>query len=947
MCDCLSNVSKIGGKNMSRYVATIDTKWEDFTEKHKEIREEVEEKSKDFLEGKRPNPIAIRGPIGQGKTQLLYHIFEFVWRNGGMAFYTTLDKILPEKETTASDFAQQLDFGINQSVEKLKAGQIEEVPFFTKELIQFVKNSKKNIYEGEKVVFLIDEMERSYGKLLNKVKTDDRSPFGYWLEHTACFPIAAFTPLSHYEALYGEAEKRRWDSMQLPPITATVLRLKDKDFGNFVWWVSRGRLGISYKAMVSVKRKKFTDFKEFEELVSELGPIAGVPAIDLDNLAKLTKSFPSVIKLFPQSQVTLPSVMEGELVTKAEFIDLLKVSLGNEEWRERSIEFFAYYFNIVMEALSQNGGILLPLERYEEILALFKLGVDLAIEHETLEHDDAKYIFEKFHEIEEKFPSFFFKRLYRQLEKLSKGKGSVLSYREITNLFPMPITSPVFGDFDTADKAKEILLSDASYDYVAKDEIETTRGLTTFLYFPNEVRIRHYLNSQEIMNFLPPNKGLICILLDGDPLEISVQDVAAWLREVGRLTIELPSKMLRNFLTCFMAWVFNKRIADGYINNLRNILDEQTEALWSKDKESSRKVSHYRSMLETFLGSFKDTLLFDKEKYSAKASKDIIRRYGGRYTRFPDLVGVAFVERREERNLIYRFRKLLLDSDELKSLRSGIGGLLEDTSVTRRGFSTGLENIRNDFNRELHLLLALAHERQVQEEDFVTLSEQTEARTALRGIYTFARSNMPFSRLAEIKKEINGTLKEIEKLKQARKNIIQDVGLSVRESRSQKNQTQIKELQKIISDAENSSQYTRWLLVEFAIAILIDFKNQYLHPDQTILSKWETRSDTAKSFTIKREDIDKLKRETLDWLGKKRDEVNDELNADYKEALETLTRYDREVNWENVDVLEWSSFGEKIDTLVDQVEILKEIDSKLQGVLQVANEINDQLKKRV
>ena len=79
---------------MSRYVATLNTDWEDFTEKHKEIREEIEGKLKDFLEGKKPNPIAIRGPIGQGKTQLLYRAFRFVWENGGIAFYTTLDKLI-------------------------------------------------------------------------------------------------------------------------------------------------------------------------------------------------------------------------------------------------------------------------------------------------------------------------------------------------------------------------------------------------------------------------------------------------------------------------------------------------------------------------------------------------------------------------------------------------------------------------------------------------------------------------------------------------------------------------------------------------------------------------------------------------------------------------------------------------------------------------------------
>lgn len=930
---------------MSRYVATLDTPWEDFTGKHKEIREEVEKKLKDFIEGKKPNPIGIRGPIGQGKTQLLYSAFKFVWENGGIAFYTTLDKLIPQKETTATDLAQQLDSDISQCVAKLKVEQIEGIPFLTEEMKQWVKTRRANIHESSKVVFLIDEMERSYEKLLNKVRTDDRSPFGYWLEHTSYFPVAAFAPLSHYEALYGEAEKRRWDSISLPPITAKTLRLKDKDLGNFVWWVSRGRLGISYKAMDSVRRKKLTEFKEFEDLVGELGLIAGVPAIDLDGLVKLLKSFPLVINLFPQSQVTLPGVIEGELINNAKFIELLKDSLRNEGWAERSIEFLAYYFNIVADALSQNDNILLPLDKYEEILALFKLSVDLTIEHETLEHLDVKYISEKVHEIEKKFPTFFFTRLYPQLQKLSGGKGSVLSYQEVAKLFPMPITSPMFGGFDTIDKAKETLLSNVSYDYVAKDEIETTKGLITFLSFPNEVKLRNYLDSQEIKDFLPPNKGLVCILLDGDPSKISVQEVAGWLEDVGRLKIDAPSKMLCNFLSYFLAWTFNEQISEGYIDNLRTTLHKQAEELWSKDKELSRKVSHYRSMLETFLGSFKDLLPLDKEKYSAKASQDGIRRYGGRYKRFPDIVGLAFVRSKDERNLIYRFRKLLLDSDELKGLRSGIGGLLEDASVTRTGLSLVLENIHNDFDKELHLLLALAHQREVQEEDFASLSEQSDTKTVLRGIYRFARSDVSSSRVEEVKEEIGRILGKIEKLKLSRENIIQDIGVSVRESKSEKNQNQIKELKEIIIGAEGGSKYVKWLLVEFATAIIEDFKDQYLHPDQTILSKWERRTDIAKNFHVKKEVVSELKRDTLDWIGKKREEVNDELDAGYREALETLTRYNREVNWENVDVLEWSPFEEKVDNLVDQMGSLKELDSKFQEVLQLANSINERLRE--
>ncbi|MCR6691418.1 MAG: hypothetical protein MRT15_03430 [archaeon YNP-LCB-003-016] len=191
----------------------------------------------------------------------------------------------------------------------------------------FVKNLSKHGLRHDRVVFLIDEMERSYEKLLSKVRTDDRSPFGYWLEHTPHFPIASFAPLSHYEALYGHAERRRWDSITLPPITATTLREKEGDLGNFIWWVSRGRLGISYKAADSVRRKKFVEYKDFKDLVDELGPIAEVPAMDLDVTAKLLKACNFIVNIFPQEPTTLPFIIEGEILDKEKFLTFSNLRL--------------------------------------------------------------------------------------------------------------------------------------------------------------------------------------------------------------------------------------------------------------------------------------------------------------------------------------------------------------------------------------------------------------------------------------------------------------------------------------------------------------------------------------------------------------------------------------------------------------------------------------------
>jgi hypothetical protein len=927
---------------MERYVASISANWEDFTSRHKEVREEVENKVKEFLEGGRPNPLAIRGPIGQGKTQLLYHVFSFVWENGGIAFYTTLDRLLPHVETTASGFAEQIDVVINQCLEKLNSRAIDEIPLLTEEMRGFVKRLGESASRHTSVVLLIDEMERHYEKLLGKV---GREPFGYWLEHTACFPVAAFAPLSYYEALYGDAERRRWDSITLPPITALSLRQKTGDMGNFVWWVSRGRSGISYKAMDSSRRKGFVDYKDFKDLSDELGPIAEVPAIDLDALARLSEAYDFVVKLFPQKPASVPYTVEGDIVDKAEFIGLLKDCLRAEGWEDKSLQFFTYYFNMIAEAVSKDSNFLVPLEKYEELQALFNLAVDLAVEHETLENEDVKKIVDRFRELEGKFASFFYTKMFTRVQRLSSSKGSILSYKQLAVLFPPPITSPIFGRIDSLHEAKEIISAKSVYRYVAEDSIETNKGIITFRYFSNETRLKDWLDSSEITGFLPPNKALVCILLSGDPKQTRPTGVAEWLRSVNRLQIETPSKTLCDFVAYFTAWAFKNGVAEGYIDNLRDTLQEQSVVLWPNDKESSRKVSHHLRMLEIFLNSFRDSVSLGRERYSAKACQDSVRSYGSRYARFADVVGLAFTGSRADRDLVYRFRKFLLDSNELKGLRSGIAGLLEDASVTRKGLSKALDDIRMEFEGELSSLLALAHLKEIEEERFLELSERSEGKTVLKGIYRFARGDVSPSQFEEVKRETKGISKEIEKLKEERRKIIGSLGISIRESASEKNQSQFKELEQILSDAESASRYIRWLLVECSRAILKDFKDQYLHPDQTNLTRWQIRSRTALDFSNKKKDIEKLGKEVFDWIDKSKDEVLEELASEHSEALKKLIGYEQQVDWDSVDRLEWSAYEDMMDEVDGRISNLVGLNSKLSTVLQLADEINTELER--
>lgn len=488
------------------------------------------------------------------------------------------------------------------------------------------------------------------------------------------------------------------------------------------------------------------------------------------------------------------------------------------------MEFFTHYFGIIADGVSHNGNFLIP-NNHEEFKVLFKLAVDLAIESETSENEDVRQIADKFKELEEgqRFALLFYTKIFSRLQEISKGKDSVLSYREVANLFPMPIVSPVFGGINP-DKGREILLSKGTYDYVSKDELVTSKGTLTFLYFLNETKLRDYLNSSELIDFLPPYRGLVCVLISGDPAQVKLDGVASWLKSINRLAVDAPTKILCDFLACFSAWVFDKGLTDGSISDLRETLESQAEELWAEDKELSTRVSHYLRMLKTFLSLFTEALDLDKERYWAKVSQDSTRIYGSRFRRFPEVVGLAFVGSKDERDLVYRLRKLLQDSDELKGLRSGISGMLEDASVTKTGLSGALGNIRIDFEGKLPLLTALAYLKQVQEDEFLELSEQNEGKIALSGIYKFVRSDVSPSAISDVRREIGGIVAEIEKLRQERGKIAQLLGINLRESISEKNESQFKELDRILADASSASPYVRSILVEFAKTSLITSK---------------------------------------------------------------------------------------------------------------------------
>jgi len=588
---------------MALYEASIDKDWTDFTDIHATIRKNLEEPIEKFISGEKQNLFALWGPYGQGKTQLMYHLFKYSWEKGGIALFTKLEKLLPEDDMGSDDFKNHIETLIKQTIIKIKNGKIDDADLLNTEcknwLKQWLKNNTIKEEHEKHAVLLIDEMEQNYRSLLDKVTTDDNSPLKDCTAKNNFMIIAAFAPTSQYEAMTGEAEKRRWESYRLPTLPAEVLREKNAKYGNFTWWVSKGRLGLAFKIMDILQNRPLNDFKDFEEFANkDIGSIAKVPSIDTSELANYMKIKDHIIELFPHSKIKhKDGIVSGKIIKEEAFINILKDGLAEEGWKAEEIELFSDYLKYVISALSNEKGFLFPQNDGKDpkrILTLLKIAIDFAIETEGRKVAIAS-IYDRIYKWEN-FGQFYYTKIFSSVSVLSSSDATAISYDLLPKLFPLPITSPIVGK-NTIEKSKENLLTGhPSTDYIAKDVETITEGQITFLYFINNQKFKQFLDSLRVKEFLPPDRGVVCIVLENKE-NIRLEGAAGWLKAQRRIKIVYPSKMLRDFLISFMDYY-----QSPFQNKeLRTILEERVEEEFEKDKTLSRKLDYYKNILNEFL----------------------------------------------------------------------------------------------------------------------------------------------------------------------------------------------------------------------------------------------------------------------------------------------------------------------------------------------------------
>ena len=92
------------------YEAGLDRDYLALTDKHKSIVVTIESALTAFIQHGKAKPITIQGPYGSGKTQLLYHLFKYVWDKGAIGIYTHLEKLVPKQVIMSSGerFSQKI-----------------------------------------------------------------------------------------------------------------------------------------------------------------------------------------------------------------------------------------------------------------------------------------------------------------------------------------------------------------------------------------------------------------------------------------------------------------------------------------------------------------------------------------------------------------------------------------------------------------------------------------------------------------------------------------------------------------------------------------------------------------------------------------------------------------------------------------------------------------------
>lgn len=946
--------------------AIFTESWEDLTKFHRGVREQAQEQILSYIQqSKGVNPTAIWGPFGQGKSQLLYHLFKFVWQQGGQALFLPLEKLLPNKPMGSNEFAGFVKAFVLGHVEALRSGKLHEaLPL--QDMQEFVKPFLQDS-ASRPVVLFVDEMEGSYQSLAEVVWSGDRSPLRDWLEtvisgDSGHYAVAAFAPMSYYESVVGEAEKTTWYPLRLPLLTAEAARQRDHTRGNLAWWMSRGRVRALNRSLSLLSERGISStssYLEWEQLSKDVGDVGGVPPIDEDTLAKMlsrSKLAPLLLPLEPSTGGTPSGAsVRGHVISKQAWTDALRNAVAKDGLSAVASEHLAYYAGVALDGVSDpNGLAVFPEADFQEVGYLLKLALDLLIEWEsegsTSAVESAEYV-EALLVDQPRLVNLFFSKLKGQLtDTASDTKGAILSFRTIYDLFPMPVVSPQFGGTSVA--AAKSALGSTPVACLA-EALVASKPNVTFKFFLNHDRLNQFLTNEEALSpYLPPPKSLVCIPLDGAGMKAEASGLAAWLEHENRLTVVSPRQMLGDFLACALAWAFSTNVAKGSIPDILEFLSKEAPTACGDDRAVARRLRRYTNLTEEFLAAFPS--LPNQAPITLSRSSVSVRDVSRRSHLFEDTVGLAFVEGQTDLDFMYELRTTAT-GNEISQLSTGVNAVLTDASVVRPHRSKPpthsllLQNVKEDLAphlSSLQMLAALADDAV-----FTQLAGDDALKAVLSGLHKFCRvsSGLADNYISELRiaeGAVAQVIDRIVRIKKERAEFESQTEIKIGLTASENALPVLSKLKALATDArsKNLSNYTRRLAALLISALVGGVSETVLHPDETSVGSLKQLAITGERYRSALQSIKKVDDTTYVWLGRSADQVVQDVQGLYQEAVKRLMGHQSEVDIGNVAALDWDELDEVVGSIESQADLLGNTHTHLRSALVIAESINSRLK---
>lgn len=928
------------------YEAELVREYQELTERHKTIKHDLEDALSAYLNEKRGKPVTIQGPYGSGKTQLLYHLFKYVWGKGGISIYTHLEKIIPDHEMASADYANYLKELLDQEVQllqkgesKLMSGRFGRVKNYA---VSKIRQLAGNSYP---IVLLVDEIEQQYKSLDERVKTDDHSPMKETLRavergDAGFYLILAFSPVSFYEFSKGEAQTRSFLSIMLPILKARNLRETLGEMGNLIWWIGRGRYGWALKVFDTFKTNLSNidkcPKKEFLDVCRSLGLIGGVPPLVIESVEKIDN-----FNKFKEFLIHLEPEKEGEEVYSgdAKIVKRCRVCRPEhnlEDIIEKSLKAskvskvsdIAYYLLLVLDALSSPEGKMPLFTDMEDWKELFNMVGDIILEfegEERLPWEDLEKL--------QSDPDFVF-NIRRDAENSAPlEEGYCITPGFIRSIFPFPISSPNL----TVKRIIEQRESLGDQTYLGREDVD---GVSV-LFFLNEDKVREYL-LQQSSNFFKETKALVTVNL-GAKEEFDLPPLARWLQKEGRLTVITPRGILSDFLVSFFYWIRNER---GMILPINGLLQQLIDSQVVEDKEKARKISYYSSRVREYL---------DRELPRVPAAKYILRDQTGFDSKIgfaAEVMGFAFVGNKNDWEAMYRFREHFGRTEFIRTestkKQTGVPTALPNLVVeSKKTISPGavLRRVNESFSEHLPALKEIVEE--LDREEFTSIPVDEVSELIFDGIYLYLRSWKDPSeasiRFQKAKYDWDALINRMGKLSEKIKRLENAVGKNIQLIHSlEADKGSITNIGKVLGEYQTKlSPYTKFLLSTFA-----DTTREIIEVKLTQIEKSFQQLVNSVLNEIQRymsgiEGIEGFEKDTFLWIGKTKDEIRREFQGELQNACQQLTK-GAKLNLENIPDV--TDFIERVGEIADELQTLTDIDENIEHCKTNGKEINKKLR---